>query len=230
MKSFFFLSLVSLCTSCATYQYATISSSLKNEDSNAFEIENDTVKISYDFTGEQGPVKISIYNKLNTPLYVDWSRSALIVGDVRTTYYNKNATITADMTTSGSRGSMLSRTSSLEGRIITDQAISFIPPKSWAKEHQRNLSSQPFNLPATYPKQNERRNGLIVASFKYDPENTPFNFRSFLTISTHQDLSSPSYFDHSFWVSEIIQTMISPHTFSPKGDQFYIKKGLIANP
>lgn len=228
MKSSYLVTLLCLwCSGCATYQYATVSSSLKDENS-VFIVENDTTKIIYDFSGERGPVKIAIYNKLSAPLYVDWSRSALIIGDLRTTYYNKNATINADVTTSSeSRGSVLPRTSSLEGTIITDQAISFIPPKSWAKEHQLNLSHKPFNLPAADPKQNEMQHGMIISSFKYDRENTPLNFRSFLTMSTRLDFSSITYFDHSFWISEISQTMITPRNFSPNVDQFYVKKGLV---
>ncbi|HNC30155.1 MAG TPA: hypothetical protein PKX08_09130, partial [Cyclobacteriaceae bacterium] len=84
MKLSLITALCIVCTGCSTYQYVTVSSPLKTQ--NEFIAENDTVKISYDFSGEQGPVKISIYNKLSTPLYVDWSKSALIIGDMRKSY------------------------------------------------------------------------------------------------------------------------------------------------
>ena len=57
----------------------------KNERGD-FVQENDTVRISYRFWGENAPVTITIYNKLDEPLYVDWGRSALIIDDVATTY------------------------------------------------------------------------------------------------------------------------------------------------
>ncbi len=43
--------------------------------------------------GENAPVTITIYNKLNEPLYVDWGRSALIIDDVATTYDPKVASV-----------------------------------------------------------------------------------------------------------------------------------------
>ncbi len=55
--------------------------------------ENDTVRISYRFWGENAPVTITIYNKLDEPLYVDWGRSALIIDDVATTYDPKVASV-----------------------------------------------------------------------------------------------------------------------------------------
>src|SRR5262245_26745583 len=72
------------CVSCAstTYQYSTISSpDLVKNDRNEFVVENDSLKLVYSFNGKNGPVHITIQNKLTVPVYIDWQRSAIIVRD-----------------------------------------------------------------------------------------------------------------------------------------------------
>jgi hypothetical protein len=223
MKYLYAVTLLGLLTSCSTYQYVTLESPIKSEKSSAFVIENDTVRLTYDFSGKQGPVTIGIYNKLKVPLYVDWSKSALIIGDERIPYYNNNSTINADLTSSGLRSSTY-RTGSIEGVITNNDVYSFIPPQSLAKESQLVLKSNLFSLskfPSTLEK--NRVNGMKVTSFYFTRETSPLNFRSFLTLSTDQNFNTPIYFDHSFWVSKVLETLAEPKYFIPQGDRFYIR-------
>jgi hypothetical protein len=214
------------CTGCVTYQYATVSSSVKHEDSKIFVVENDTARIMYDFSGEQGPVKISVYNKLKVPLYIDWSKSALIVEDVRKSYSNKNSSLAAELNGTETRWmNSTSQNATIKGTITSSDASGFIPPQAWARECQLSLSPDFFLLPAPATKHDKKRvNGIIVKSFSYSQEQSPFTFRSFLTLSSNPDFSSPIHFDHEFWVSEIFQTPSGPKTFTMQPDRFYIKK------
>lgn len=214
------------CTGCATYQYATVCSSLNNQNSENFFAENDTAKIAYEFSGENGPVKISIYNKLQIPLYIDWSQSALIVNNNRESYGNKNSSIHAELNGTETRW-MYSTTQNgtLQGSITTHEASGFIPPQAWARESQLTLKSDFFEFPTqTTGKEMKRVNGVIVKSLSYSREESPFSFRSYITLSTRADLSSPIHFDHEFWVSEIAQTQSAPKNFPHLINRFYIKK------
>jgi hypothetical protein len=203
-----------------TYQYATISSSIDEGNADLLSTETDTLKIAYDFRGEKGPVKISIYNKLDVPLYVDWSKSALIVENIRTLYWNKKSIINAEVTTSRYQ-SGVSRTSTLEGTLINQEAVSFIPPKSWTKEYTLNLNPDFFTVSSFTEK--DKVNGQVVKSASFTKENSPLRFRSFLTLSSTPDFKSPRYFDHNFWISEISQTSAGPRYFDLKDDQFFVK-------
>ena len=80
MRITLFLFLVTLSfTACTTYQYVTIDSSqLQKTKEDLLVTENDTMRILYSFSGPGGDVIITIYNRLNEPFYVDWSRSAMI--------------------------------------------------------------------------------------------------------------------------------------------------------
>ena len=95
---FVFAALLLGLSACSSYYYSMLNSNdpvgEKNERGD-FVQENDTVRISYRFWGENAPVTITIYNKLDEPLYVDWGRSALIIDDVATTYDPKVASVRA---------------------------------------------------------------------------------------------------------------------------------------
>jgi len=59
----------------------------------------------------------------------------------------------------------------------------------------------------------------------YDENNSPVYFRNILSLTTHENLSSPIFFDDSFWVSEIFRTTdSSSQTVNGSANQFYIRK------
>ncbi|HEX8607086.1 MAG TPA: hypothetical protein VF679_00445, partial [Pedobacter sp.] len=70
MKRFFNLCLSAVCflsiTSCSKYYISTLSSTnaLKDERTGQFNIENDSVQVTYSFAGQNAPVKITVKNKL----------------------------------------------------------------------------------------------------------------------------------------------------------------------
>ncbi|MCD8263001.1 MAG: hypothetical protein LUD02_01640 [Tannerellaceae bacterium] len=62
-------------SSCSSYYYATLDSTDRTGAKNMhgdFVIENDTLTILYSFHGENAPVYVTVYNKLEEPLFVDW--------------------------------------------------------------------------------------------------------------------------------------------------------------
>lgn len=215
------------CTGCATYQYATLSSPLEKKNQRDFFIETDTVKISYDFSGQDGPVKVSVYNKLNVPLYIDWAKSALIAGKNRKSYTNDNLDLQAQMNGSEVRWLGYStQSATISGTLTANKASGFIPPQSQAQETLLTLKPNLFSLPTAADKKlRKMEEGTVVEFATYSYEQSPFTFRSYLTLSTNADLSSPSHFDHEFWVSEVFQTYNGPKKFASKPDRFYVKKG-----
>src|SRR5688500_275491 len=84
-------------TSCLRYQFDTISSNLKENEMNNHVLENDTLIIKHAFQGENCPVQISIQNKLDVPLFVDWKRSAVIINDQSYSYWLDKATFKANV-------------------------------------------------------------------------------------------------------------------------------------
>ena len=73
--------MINLCA-CTTYQYVSVDSSqLQKDKENLLSVENDTMRISYSFSGAGGNVTITVFNKTNQPLYLDWTRSAIVRND-----------------------------------------------------------------------------------------------------------------------------------------------------
>lgn len=81
---------LALCSSCTVYQTNILQSNIQGKDREPFTFENDSIRISYAFP--KGQANLQVFNKSATrPLYLDWSKSALIVGA------NSNFFWTSDM-------------------------------------------------------------------------------------------------------------------------------------
>src|SRR5215831_12435682 len=90
-------------TSCSVYQYGTIGSTgLHLNEKNEFVAENDSLRIQYNFSGEDAPVKLMIWNKLDKPIYVDWQHSALVVNNKSISYSDKPVYIDGTISRPGS--------------------------------------------------------------------------------------------------------------------------------
>ena len=155
---FVFAALLLGLSACSSYYYSMLNSNdpvgEKNERGD-FVQENDTVRISYRFWGENAPVTITIYNKLDEPLYVDWGRSALIIDDVATTYDPKVASVRGESSSvaSGSSFHWSDRSSSgwsysegsFSGDVSLPKGVEFIPPHSKLVNTPLQLANFPFN-------------------------------------------------------------------------------------
>ena len=69
-KNALFIILIFTGYSCSQYQYISINSNLNHNEEKEFINENDTVLIKYTFADENIPLIITIYNKLQQPIYI----------------------------------------------------------------------------------------------------------------------------------------------------------------
>ena len=235
-------------SACSSYYYSTLSSTDFVGDKNEygdFVQENDTVQITYSFYGEDAPVRISILNKLNEPLFVDWMRSAIIIDETATSYYQETASIKGD-TRSSSSGDVYrwnrNYSSTYEysrgtfsGEVTLPKGLSFIPPKARIENTPLALANFPFDkIPKdAYEKAKiARTNGDVVSVRikKFTEEDSPVYFKSYLTLYTgdrEQQKSKEMFFERSFYVSRLIKTgNVKPNSFEQgkqkSGDFFYV--------
>ena len=72
--------------------------------------------------------------------------------------------------------------------------------------------------------------GVPIASnlgkkYSFNEETTPLYFRSILALTTYEDYTYPTFFDYSFWVSNILQTIAGPSSVTYNlPNQFYMRK------
>lgn len=246
----FVLSVVALfsLSSCSSYYYSVLESNDTIGEKNGnrdFVIENDSVFISYCFYGEDAPISITVYNKMDEPLFVDWQRSALIIDDVATSYYQEKAPIQGQTESSYSRDAYRWNRNysitdgysagSFAGEIALPKGVSFIPPKSKVESTPLRLSNFPFDqIPKDqYTRQKFAKSNSSVVTVrvkKFTEEDTPLAFRSYLSLYTaDQDNGKRKYstFESSFYVSQLIKTgNVSPASFDAgkkqAGDFFYV--------
>jgi len=251
----FLLFLIIGLSSCSSYYYSILDSDdwegYKNRQGD-FVQENDSVRISYSFSGEDAPVYIAVYNKTDVPLFVDWTRSGIIIDDVATSYHSGTATIQGSTESSSYGGSYQwnERNSSssgesrgtFSGEFSLPAGISFIPPKSKVENHPLTLANFPFDkIPnERYEKGKfltELSNEVTVRTINYTEEDSPLYFRSYLTVYTEDKPGNPyrpMYFERSFYISKLIKTgNVEPANFkagqSKSGDFFYVRKVRGAN-
>jgi len=199
IRSLFVFVTFVLLTGCAEYQYVSIDSNLYKNENKEFFFNNDTVSIKYSFSGENFLILASIYNKLNIPLYIDWSRT--------------NVVLNGDQ---------------LNDSFYHEQQISYIAPQSFVSILSNPLQTKFVDINTKESMSNiniiKGAEGNWT-KYSFSEENTPLYFRSIIALTPNENLTSPNYIDNSFWFSEVFQTneRQSKSVYNPS-NQFYIRK------
>ena len=149
--------------------------------------DNDTVSIKYTFKGVNLPMTLTIYNKLNQPLYIDWDRSVVVINYIQ-----------------------------VDGPFYHDGLSHFIAPKSYVTVSSNSLRNQFIDLDKNDPRINVSLTSGNMSGIRYsfNEQSTPLFFRSVLALTTNEDFSLPTFYDYSFWVSDIIESNNNPSSVS----------------
>jgi len=219
--------IISLFTSCTTYQYATLNSNLPQPSQEGFLYENDTVEINYSFGGPNCPLILTIYNKLDAPIFVDWNQSAVIINgnsfalktgqsEINTRY--SESTVKLDRTFEFTDGSA-------QGTIYHPDQSGFIPPKAKLSVNEISIVSEflPTIAGTKEKKQIQGRAGSTfeVSNFIFSKPQTPLEFRCFLTYKD-KDMKNPRRIDSEFWVSSLFK--LNGSTLKQRNDRYYVSK------
>jgi len=219
-----------------TYYYtriSTLSEEVAQNDEGDFIIENDSLLVAYWFNGQDAPIFINIYNKSNEPLFVDWSRSALIMDDVAVSFKNNIFDIAKEPS-----AAIVESVSGRDDDYIVESAypdgddVSFIPPQSRITFQSYLLSEMEYEqVPdKLYQKSTiPDKDGILshVKLLRFGEEDTPLKFKSYLTF--YREADNPFTMNHEFYVSDLIKSeALTPKNaqleFINKGDIFYTKR------
>lgn len=229
-------------SSCSSYQIGMLKV-IENktvDKLSSFTSENDSVKITYSFKGIYAPLEITIENKLNEPIYVNWERSALIFADDSKSLSgekiniggNINGEINYPISQFGTIGDVNQTVNLSSPKPLT---ISFIAPKAIVKKRTISLNKKAEDeVPKsswTYSYVNYN-DGVTAAekvkTAKFNAENSPYKFRSYLTVYTatkDDKIKDVLNFEKSFYLAEIrnigsLPLKVTQYKNS-KGDMFY---------
>ncbi|MBX2968832.1 MAG: hypothetical protein KF803_05650 [Cyclobacteriaceae bacterium] len=227
--AFVSLTILVILAGCTKHQFISIQTSALPEDRyGAFFHENDSLKITYKFWGHGGSVQVEILNKLEKPVFIDWSNSAIISNGRSLSMWKNQSRLDADSDGFQIRWSetFSSTSSQISGVISGDSRVSMAPPQSVVVAPKFSLRNTFFPLPDPLPvnRVKETNEGQPIRGFKYnfDRTTTPLSFRIYLAVRFTES-GDPVYFDTEFWVQEILQTQLKPEEYYKKRQkQFYI--------
>jgi len=227
------------CISCSTYQYSTVSSpDIKKNERNEFVVENDSLKLVYNFYGRDLGVTVSIQNKLSVPVYIDWQRSALIVNDETIRYVPAEMRLEGSYQGSsynyGNRGSGYGVNGGQFSAVASlPSTMDFIPPRSSFTKTPVTVNRHYLdNIPeaAWHKEKFSPIEGLSVNVKKvtFTEATSPLRFRSFITYLVDDPAGKPFGLEHTFYVSEMMKSGQGPESMMLNsnylGNQFFTSK------
>ena len=225
--SLFLACMAIMFASCRSYQINTVSSAgmRKNDSTGVFTVENDSLSIRYSFAGNNSPVNVEVYNKLNEPMVINWERSALVVKDKAYSYVDDNLKITGE--TSGSSVNFYGNrngwsdvrynSGTLDANVKLSKNESFLPPHSMMGRSIFVLGQIPINnidksaFTKTAFTDNDGITQIYSKTANFSIENSPLKFKSYLTLYTLKDNQPrPFYNEQEFFISNITKLNLNP--------------------
>jgi hypothetical protein len=208
------LASITLFSSCSKYQYMVVSSDdtpfVKGRH---FQVENDTFRIVYNFSGYGGPLQVAVVNKSKGMMEVDWEKSFFITGDKSRPLFRPSAKIEGEI----EPDPVNDRTFSLSGQVRTSAIREYIPPATSLNRVCGAVSGQFINT-ETYKMRREKVNvkgfSRKIRRVSLEKNESPVVFRVYLTLGVEKG-EDPVIVDRSFYVSELIATKVSPDDMPP---------------
>lgn len=202
------LAVLSACS--PTAQLVTLRGNNVKPASDGLVLDTDTLTLRYNFSSERGQMYLSVVNKLDRPLYVDWKRSAFIIGQDKVDYWRDVANVDLSSPTYGSRYSRYS-IGSINGTITKDEPVGFLPPKTRLEKRQfvivpsgtLQLSGAPEVVQQKDYLNPGRKKSILVNMYNYTADQSPLQFRNYLTLSTDKDFKTEFVIDTKFWASDV---------------------------
>lgn len=208
---------------------------VKDKETGEFQLENDSVKISYGFAGENAPVRIKVYNKLTIPVFLDWTRSSMIYNGKAKGFIPDDIKFSGNISTNTMNEKILSSVeSTINGTVQSQKQVTFIPPNSSVETIVKSFDPDVIkDLPDSLYQDRDflstTQGPVKVKVGNFDYSNSPLSFRTYLTLYTQDGMKNNIFsFDREFYVSKSIKTFLDPQNLldysSRTADVFYNSK------
>lgn len=173
-------------------------------------LDNDSLTLRYNFSSQRGQMSLSLVNKLDRPLYIDWKRSAFIVGQSKIGYWQDVAAVDLTNSSVGGRFALYS-IGSINGTITKNEQIGFVPPRTRVEKKQfvvvpsgsLPITGKPDIVQEKSIWNPDQKKPILINVYKYAADQSPLRFRNYLTLSTDKDFKTEFVIDTDFWASDI---------------------------
>lgn len=216
------LGLMGSLSACKTYMVSTVSSSniLQQEQNGEFTFDSDSVNLKYSFAGENMPMKVEILNKLKEPMYVNWERSALVIGDKGYSFVDDNIQLSATVKGSSYEYRQLGVTDTqadISGTAKVSRNETFVPPLArvsrtiYALNDIKSIAVADSSFKRLPMNRLGSSEVVYTKTAKFTEAASPVKFRSFITLYTLKDNQpQPRYYQQEFFVSEMTRSSVNP--------------------
>lgn len=194
-------------------QLVTLKATDPELEKNNFVYQDSLITVAYDFYSPNGVIKFTIYNNYSSPVFIDWKNSLFIAAaDKKYAYWYDQSTFSGTTQELKVEWTSWLSTSSgtLTGKIKRDDRITFLPPKTEVVASKFKLSNgSKYEVAGNRNIIKEKNNWkevnkpVEISQYEYTMDNSPLNFRNYITISTTEDFKDPKYYDFGFWIAEI---------------------------
>lgn len=208
-------------------QVFEVSSGLEINNRQQFFFENDIMKITYLFWGDRGKMKVSIQNKTNKPIYVDWTKSFYKNNHHKLSYapeqnmtaeneemYNTYLAATPTLGSMDYEMNYHSATSTMyDTKVEGTTKIEATSTYTRSKYHLIPGEFYRFDTGADHrTEQRTEKEGEMTEVYEatFDTASTPLTFLSFIVFATDENFTDEQDLLHEFYVSKI-QEMEAKH-------------------
>ena len=199
--------------------------------------ENQDLKLNYDMWAENGVMYFSVYNKSDSPVYIDWKRSVFIYNDWKNDYWVEKSTTENFLVPVGVGKNV---TYERKASTVVSERYTFIPPHTYVsvpmtyKIASTNIESNTVTSPdgkttvtftdnlkldktATKVSLPSTTGTGQVKAFekKFTKGTSPNVFRNFLTYSYDEKFTIEKTIENEWYVSKMTQ-MKSKNFFGKK--------------
>lgn len=192
--------------------------------------QNDSIAVLYTFWAAKGTITFSVYNKLDIPIYLDWKKCAVVLdGGEKISYHNPSVrtdiSYVSSYTWNGALPAIFGG-SIVRQETVSEERISFIPPKSYHYRSDFRITNRYFDLTKTpfteIPSVPNPDKTIQVKTVKLDKSNSPVKFRNFITWSTNESFSGDEhYIDNEFYISKITEVKESDFFDKKTNDSYF---------
>lgn len=217
-------------SSCSsTYIYSTLNSAnaaIDKTDHGDFFYENDSLWISYSLRGADAPLQITVFNKLNKPLFIDWKKSLLVYNGIKHSYMRTDIVFSGDQYGEAYVNSEVVNKEQMAKMLNTPQHVSCVLPKMMVSHRTfdlmggRDLGRYRKGKMDDLELKAENGKSVKVEGLLFDYSNSPMQIASY--INTYYD--SPET-DQTYAIDLYMANIIRTHTKPKKMPQNMAERG-----
>lgn len=214
IKALVFSGLCISLMSCHSYQYVQLKSDLEiDQATNRYFVEDENVRVAFDFRGYNFPVKTFIYNNSDKPIFIDKVSTVYIQnGQKVADALGNNAIVLSGSTISSDDGTI--GFTNMRGSVANSADMIYIPSGNFVAmtRHPFYAAYDPAKKHMANRQQHYNKGGYTTQARTFDVSN-PMEYEVSIMYSTKRDLTELNELRGSFVESHVYSSGIAPSGF-----------------